>query len=460
LNLLQKHTLEEAKDLLEKSFAEYLAQIKLVPEQQAIAQLTSELSRIDVELAGIDGEQFNSYEKLRDTLKEEQRLLEILYQQAEAQRKKEIAPFLQELYPGRILHLKGKHIKIASPLTALLVTKLPGSGQAKDFLCLGSDNRWYLATNGDVVDIHVNFLSDREMETIVLPSLENLKLGAGRKNDNSTLTIAEKLKGYELALRFAPEIMEQKERIARIEQRFASHPLQQWKNPGELIKKHKQRNNLRDKLHKSQQKYQKSKSNKSYYWEEFLNLIKVLQEFGALDGCVPTPLGQAAATIRGDNELWLALAIMSGELDILEPPALAAAICALITESPRTDVWCNYPTPQEVLDTLGVKKRKAERGETSVLRDIRPHLFQTQYRYGVSFPVWRECELVGLVEHWVLGVEWHELCENTNLDEGDLVRMLRRTVDFLWQIPQIPGVSRIVEHNARVAISQMQRFPV
>ena len=95
-----------------------------------------------------------------------------------------------------------------------------------------------------------------------------------------------------------------------------------------------------------------------------------------------------------------------------------------------------------------------------MLREIRPHLFQVQHRYGVSLPIWREYELVGLCQQWALGVEWNELCENTNLDEGDIVRILRRTVDVLWQVPQIPNVSAVLVDNAKVAIAQMKRFPI
>ena len=59
-----------------------------------------------------------------------------------------------------------------------------------------------------------------------------------------------------------------------------------------------------------------------------------------------------------------------------------------------------------------------------------------------------------------LGIEWNELCEATNLAEGDIVRMLRRTIDVLWQIPQIPNISGTLLNNARDAISSMKRFPI
>jgi superfamily II RNA helicase len=98
--------------------------------------------------------------------------------------------------------------------------------------------------------------------------------------------------------------------------------------------------------------------------------------------------------------------------------------------------------------------------EGNNLREIRRQLYQLQNRYELAIPVWLEMRLVGLVEQWALGVSWDDLYEHTNLDEGDLVRLLRRTLDLLWQIPQIPGISPVLMPKARVAIAQMKRFPI
>ncbi len=38
--------------------------------------------------------------------------------------------------------------------------------------------------------------------------------------------------------------------------------------------------------------------------------------------------------------------------------------------------------------------------------------------------------------------------------------LLRRTVDVLWQIPQIPRVSPVLKDNARLAVTAMKRFPL
>ena len=46
------------------------------------------------------------------------------------------------------------------------------------------------------------------------------------------------------------------------------------------------------------------------------------------------------------------------------------------------------------------------------------------------------------------------------LDEGDVVRILRRTNDLLSQIPYCDAVSRQLRNNAKAALKLMDRFPV
>ena len=120
-----------------------------------------------------------------------------------------------------------------------------------------------------------------------------------------------------------------------------------------------------------------------------------------------------------------------GELDHLDAPQFAAAIAALVTENSRPDSWCNYklsPTVEAALEGL---------------RTIRRELIREQHRHQVIVPVWMEYDLVGLVEQWADQIEWTELCDNTSLDEGDIVRVLRRTLDVLSQIPHVPYLPRV-----------------
>jgi superfamily II RNA helicase len=452
LNLLQKHSIEEIKELLKRSFAEYLAELKLVPEEQAISNITSELAKLDVELAAIDIKDFSSYEKLRETLKEEYRLLEILQQQAEMKRKREISPLLPKLQEGQIISLKGKHIRVTTPIITVIYAKIPGSGQSLDLLCFGVDNRWYIATNGDIADIIRGKLSTAELAKLTLPEAEILKPGKWRKGDSNGLEVAKIILQNAQLNPVPSEILAQEEKVKLVTKMLEDHPLQNQKNPNHLIKRHKLRLQLEEKLHRSQVKYRQHQITKSYYWQDFLNLIEVLRYFGALDGYQPTILGEAAAAVRGENELWLGLTLMSGELEELEPRYLAAVISALITETPRPDSWSEYPRSPEVLEVL------------AKLQKTKQELIKVQRRQEIALPAWLERDFVGLVEMWALGeefgVQWSELCENTSLDEGDIVRMLRRTIDVLWQIPQVPHLSETLKNKAKQAIALMKRFPI
>ncbi len=176
--------------------------------------------------------------------------------------------------------------------------------------------------------------------------------------------------------------------------------------------------------------------------------MAILQHFNGLDDTRPTDLGEMAAAIRGDNELWLALALASGEFDHLDAPQFAAACAALATENSRPDSWCRYqlsPTVEEALEGL---------------RTIRRELIREQHRRQVIVPVWMEYELVGLVEQWAEQVDWTELCDNTSLDEGDIVRVFRRTLDVLSQIPHVPYLPGNLRTVARDARDLMNRYPV
>ena len=48
----------------------------------------------------------------------------------------------------------------------------------------------------------------------------------------------------------------------------------------------------------------------------------------------------------------------------------------------------------------------------------------------------------------------------TSLDEGDVVRVLRRTVDLLAQIPYCEAVSEQLRTHARQALKAINRFPI
>jgi superfamily II RNA helicase len=444
LNLLQTHTLTQARDLVERSFAQYLATLYLRPQQQAITDLTTELTKLDIQLAPVDVGALAAYEKLSERLKEERRILKILQNQAEDRQASELAQVLPEVTVGTILYLKGKYVPVASPIPAVLVTKEKGRGQSPYLVCLSADNRWHVVTTADVVDLQGEVVETRALASLELPQELVIKPGQVRRGTQETQAIASLLPRV-AELMLAPEVLAQQQVVDAVKAQLDTHPIRQWGNPSNLLKRHRRRLALQEEINARQAEF---REHQAHHWQEFLNLVEILRAFGCLEDVKPTRLGQAAAAIRADNELWLGLALMSGEFDDLAPHHLAAAMCALVTETPRPDSWTNYSPAEQVIEAL------------TGLRGMRRQLFQLQRRYQVALPVWLEYELTGIIEQWALGVEWTQLCANTSLDEGDIVRLLRRTVDILSQIPHVPPVSEALKLNAIRAIQLLDRFPV
>lgn len=445
LNLLQTHTLEEAKELIERSFGQYLATLHLEPNRKGIQKLQKEVDQLQNLMQQVNPDLIANYEKLQQRLKAEKQLLKTLQQQSVDILSSDIAAALPFAVAGTVLSLKGKHVPVSTAIPAVLVNKKPGPGQTPYLICLGKDNRWYVVSVHDVVGFHAELPRLSRVDNLSgLPPEMQIKFGSVRTGTEETEAIARSIP-VSLPPEEAPEVAAQHQRVKAVEAQLENHPILQWGNPGTLIKRYRRLITLQTEINLLQEKLAQESQR---HWEEFLELILILQSFGCLDELTPTPLGQAAAAIRGDNELWLGLALMSGELDDLGPHHLAAAAAALVTETPRPDSESRYITSEEVQEAL------------SKLRGIRRQLFQVQRRHNVALPVWLEDELIGLVEQWALGIDWVQLCENTTLDEGDVVRMLRRTLDFLSQIPHVPNLPDSIKRNASRALQLMDRFPV
>ena len=94
------------------------------------------------------------------------------------------------------------------------------------------------------------------------------------------------------------------------------------------------------------------------------------------------------------------------------------------------------------------------------LSGLRRDLLRAQEREGVVVPAWWDRELMGLVESWASGTEWSDLIANTSLDEGDVVRIMRRTIDLLAQVPYCEAISEQLRGHARQALAAINRFPV
>jgi superfamily II RNA helicase len=124
----------------------------------------------------------------------------------------------------------------------------------------------------------------------------------------------------------AGEVQEQALLVQRLEEELELHPAHRWGDRHQL-KKHRRRMEELQQEIEERQRLLHFRSNR--HWDTFLALIEVLRHFGALagaEGLEPTEVGRTVAALRGDNELWLGLALMSGHLDALDPAEAPAVL--------------------------------------------------------------------------------------------------------------------------------------
>lgn len=448
LNLLQRYSIEKARELVERSFDRYLANLDLQHDAAVIQQLEVQLGSIQQDLSDVDVESLQVYEKERARLREERRLLRTLQHQAEETIAHELTTALEFASEGTLVTLKCPQ-RDGAFAAAVVVRKQPGLGQYPLLLCLTEHNHWTLVPCRAVVGFHAE-LSCLLVDEVEPPGLHHGgdQCRGSAASSNLAQGVANLAQRHDLhtpSYDLAAEVQEQARRVQDLQTALEGHPAHSWKDRKQIKRRHRRMEELQLEIHDHRAQLDR-RTNR--HWQTVLGLIEILRHFGCLVELQATDVGRTVAMLRGDNELWLGLALMSGHLDELSPAELAATLEAVSTEVNRPDIWCGYAVPPGTEEAL------------HDLRGLRRELSRQQERHRIDCPIWWEPGLTGLVAAWAHGASWSQLIANTSLDEGDVVRLLRRTVDLLGQIPHCPVVSEQLRHQARLAHDAVNRFPV
>lgn len=189
-------------------------------------------------------------------------------------------------------------------------------------------------------------------------------------------------------------------------------------------------------------------------WKEFMQVSNVIHEVRALDinTHVIFPLGETAAAIRGENELWLAMVLRNKILLELKPAQLAAVCASLVSEGIKIRPWKNNSYIYEPSATVT--------RFMTLLDEQRSALLAMQDKHGVTISCCLDSQFSGMVEAWASGLTWREIMMDCAMDDGDLARLLRRTIDLLVQIPKLPDIDPLLQRNAKAASDVMDRPPI
>ncbi|BAT99359.1 DExH-box ATP-dependent RNA helicase DExH15 chloroplastic [Vigna angularis] len=189
-------------------------------------------------------------------------------------------------------------------------------------------------------------------------------------------------------------------------------------------------------------------------WKEFMQVSNVIHEIRALDinTHVIFPLGETAGAIRGENELWLAMVLRNKILLDLKPAQLAAVCASLVSVGIKVRPWKNNSYIYEPSATVTKF--------ITLLDEQRNALLALQDKHGVTISCCLDNQFCGMVEAWASGLTWREIMMDCAMDDGDLARLLRRTIDLLVQIPKLPDIDPLLQRNAKAASAVMDRPPI
>lgn len=188
---------------------------------------------------------------------------------------------------------------------------------------------------------------------------------------------------------------------------------------------------------------------KNVYWEEFQKIVDLLKEKKYLDAKhSPTELGKICASIRSDNSFLITEVLQMDIFDKLNPGEFAATLSSLIIDENRgRDAIFVHASPK-VFDAF------------KEIQGIGRKVLQSQRSHKIDKPVEINTHLAPIIEEWSRGVAWDDLMKNTNLDDGDILKGLRRTIDITKQLIKAPNLNPKIYQLAKKAIELLEREPV
>ena len=172
---------------------------------------------------------------------------------------------------------------------------------------------------------------------------------------------------------------------------------------------------------------------KNAYWQEFLNVVDILEEFGAAQDGKLLVKGQLVAGLRHDNELLVAEIIDHG---VLADTTLAeaATLCSCLIEESRSG--------DGAVARTFLKKRPKLRHKVQEMGAIGEAVEAAQRRRHLGMPTGISTGFMPSVFRWASGEDdWASIVEEAfGGHEGDLIRAMRRLIDVLRQLGESPEV--------------------
>ncbi len=194
-------------------------------------------------------------------------------------------------------------------------------------------------------------------------------------------------------------------------------------------------------LRQEQQRHIKSiQALRTSLWHRFQERIEVLQQFGYLSPTSHlTDDGEWARLIRIDHSLLITELIRAEAFAGADPAVLTGVMASIAHDDDRPGAFPRVSTGLSSL--LGQVRKLAE--------SLSPY----------EDPPLLRADIAAVAERWVSdpSLTWIGLCRSTTMAEGDIYRLLARTLEFLSQLHTLRSTHPGLADSASQAIALIRR---
>ena len=195
------------------------------------------------------------------------------------------------------------------------------------------------------------------------------------------------------------------------------------------------------KLRLEQQRHMKSiQALRTSLWHRFQEKMDALQHFGYLSPTAQlTETGEWARLIRIDHSLLITELVRADAFAGASPALLAAVMSSIAHDDDRPGV---FPRISNGLASLLAQVRK-------LAESLSPH----------EDPPLLRADIAAVAEQWISDptLTWIGLCKKTTMAEGDIYRLLARTLEFLSQLHTLRATHPSLAECASQAIALLRR---
>ena len=432
VNLVDSMGREDARELLESSFAQFQADRGVVGMARRLHEQSEAMTGYAEAMTCNLGD-FGEYHRIRQAISEREKKLS---RESTARRRDAAIDSLQRLRTGDIIRVPaGKFAGLAVVVEPDHSTPARGSNGPRPSVVTGRRQLRRLALTDFPVPVE-------PLDRMRVPKSFNPRVPSARRDLISAMheRVAPDAGGGrpprpEPAANDDPE-------LTRLRKQLRAHPC----HGCDEREQHMRWAERWEKLRRDNEQLRRRMDRRTgTIARQFDRVCGVLDDLEYLDGDQVTADGRRLMRLYGELDLVAAEALRRSLWDGLDPTELAACVSALTFETRRPDDASPPPLPVgPVQDTLRAMARLW--GELEEIESAHQVDFLREPDSGFALAAWR----------WARGDQLHTVLEESGMPAGDFVRNVRQLVDLLDQVA-LAADETTVRKSAREAVRSLRR---